>query len=103
MKSSQPPIFNGVYGPSKAAAAWYSVRINEEDSWLNSFSLGPGWVHTDLGDAGAENLGVTREMREAMMIGLEESCDGMMRVLGETSKEKHGGKLVIYSGEVGDF
>lgn len=60
-------------------------------------------MHTDLGDAVAENLGVTGEMRERLMIGLDESCDGMMRVLRGTSKERHGGKLVIYTGEVGEF
>ncbi|TVY78230.1 Norsolorinic acid ketoreductase [Lachnellula suecica] len=97
--NSQLPLTNGVYGPSKAASAWYSIRINEENSWLNSFSLVPGWVHTDLGDSGATGLGVRKEQQDKLMIGVDESCDGMMKVLAETSKAKHGGKLVLYSGE----
>lgn len=78
--------------------AWFSIRINEEDSWLHSFSLGPGWVHTELGDAGAVGLGVDKATQDQLMIGLKDSCDGMMKVLAETTKAKHGGKLVLYNG-----
>ncbi|KAK1988403.1 hypothetical protein LZ30DRAFT_699461 [Colletotrichum cereale] len=96
--NTQPPLPNACYGPSKSASAWFSIRINEEDSWLHSFSLAPGWVHTDLGDAGAVCLGVDEATQAQLMIGIDESCDGMMKVLAETTKEKHGGKLVLYSG-----
>ncbi|KAK3328390.1 hypothetical protein B0T19DRAFT_189778 [Cercophora scortea] len=97
--NSQPPLPNAAYGPSKGAGAWYSIRINEEDPWLNSFSLAPGWVHTEMGDLGAVELGVGPELQKTLMIGLDESIDGMTKVLAETSKAKHGGKLVLYSGE----
>jgi hypothetical protein len=66
---------------------------------LHSFPLGPGWVHSDLGDAGAVALGLDKATQDHLMIGLDESYDGMMKVLDETTKEKHGGKLVLYNGE----
>ncbi|KAI1361467.1 NAD(P)-binding protein [Xylaria arbuscula] len=96
--SSPLPFPNAAYGPSKLAAAWYTLKINMEEEWLNSFALGPGWVHTDLGDAGAAAFGVDKETQDKLMIGLEESCDGMMKVLSETSKEKHGGQLILWNG-----
>ncbi|KAH8690609.1 hypothetical protein BGW36DRAFT_364178 [Talaromyces proteolyticus] len=101
--NSQPKLQNSCYGPSKAAVAWYSIRINEEDSWLHSFSLVPGFVHTDMGDIGAAALGIDKATQDQIMIGLDESCDGMMEVLTETTKEKHGGKLVMYNGETIDW
>ncbi|OLN81012.1 Norsolorinic acid ketoreductase 5 [Colletotrichum chlorophyti] len=97
--NTQPALPNACYGPSKSAAAWFSIRINEEENWLHSFSFAPGWVHTDLGDAGAVALGVDEAAQKEIMIGLNESCDGMMNVLAETTKEKHGGKLVVYTGD----
>lgn len=93
------PFPNAAYGPSKGAAAWYTLKIDMEEPWLNSMSLGPGWVHTELGDAGAVSFNVDEATQAKLMIGLEESCDGMFKVLGETTKAKHGGKLVLWTGE----
>ncbi|KAI8255738.1 putative beta-1,3-N-acetylgalactosaminyltransferase 2 [Colletotrichum sp. SAR 10_98] len=95
---NQPPITNGAYGPSKAAANWFGIRINAEEDWLNAFILSPGWVQTDLGNAGARYFG----LKEAS-IGVDESCDGMMEVLANTTKEKHGGKMVFYNGETSGY
>ncbi|ORY29548.1 hypothetical protein BCR39DRAFT_171236 [Naematelia encephala] len=97
--NSQLPFPNGVYGPSKSAAAWYSIKINTEDTWLHSFSLCPGWVHTDMGDAGAKGFGVDDETQAKLMISVDESCDGMMKVLAGTTKAEHGGKLVEWTGK----
>lgn len=71
-----------------------------EEPWLNSTALAPGWVHTELGDAGAVSFGVDEATIARLMIGLDESCDGMMKVLAATSKERHGGKLIMWTGEV---
>ncbi|KAL9108975.1 MAG: hypothetical protein Q9227_006371 [Pyrenula ochraceoflavens] len=97
--SSPFPFPNAAYGPSKGAAAWYTLKIDMEESWLNSMALGPGWVHTELGDAGAKGLSVDEATQAKYMIGIEESCDGMMKVLAETTKERHGGKMVNWNGE----
>lgn len=74
---------------------WYTVRINSEDDWLNAFVLNPGWVQTDMGDRGARNLGL-----EKAYITVKESCDGMMSILGESTKEKHGGKMIAWNGDI---
>lgn len=52
-----------------------------------------------MGDKGAMGLGADKAMQEKLMIGVDESCDGMMKVLAATTKAKHGGKLVLYNGE----
>ncbi|KAI0835407.1 NAD(P)-binding protein [Hypoxylon sp. FL0890] len=56
----QPPVPNAAYGPSKAAVNWLTIPINAEDDWLNAFVLCPGWVSTELGDAGARGLGLEK-------------------------------------------
>ncbi|XXG99374.1 hypothetical protein Hte_005711 [Hypoxylon texense] len=98
--TSPLPFPNAAYGPSKGAAGWYTLKIDMEEPWLNSMALAPGWVHTDLGDAGALSFGVDEETKAKMMIDVDTSCDGMMKVLADTAKAKHGGKLIMWSGEV---
>lgn len=58
-----------------------------------------GWVHTELGDAGARGFSVDDETIAKLMISVDESCDGMMNVLSKTIKAEHGGKLVEWSGK----
>ncbi|KAL8369916.1 hypothetical protein RB595_000328 [Gaeumannomyces hyphopodioides] len=92
----QPAFPNGVYGASKAAAHWYSQRINIEEEWLSSPVIDPGWVQTDMGDYAAEVYGVGKAP-----ITAKESCDGMFSVLNDPeSKAKYGGKMVLYTGEI---
>ncbi|CAJ2514333.1 Uu.00g024520.m01.CDS01 [Anthostomella pinea] len=98
--NSPLPFPNAAYGPSKSVSAWFTIKIHMEDDWLNSFSLGPGWVHTDLGDAGAIGLGADEDTQAKFMISCDDSCDGMFKVVTETSREKHGGKLVLFNGDV---
>ncbi|KAM0143232.1 hypothetical protein ACHAP3_001365 [Botrytis cinerea] len=99
----QPPISNSAYGSSKAVVNWLTVRINAEDDWLNAFVVAPGWVTTELGYEGAKGLGFDDEFIKQNMISPDVSCDGMMEVLGVTSKEKHGGKMVIYDGSIWEW
>lgn len=77
-----------------------TIQINDEDKWLHAFALGPGWVHTDLGDYGAAKFSVDEATMKAMMIDQDTSCDGMMEVLSKTTKAEHGGKLVGYDGSI---
>lgn len=74
---------------------WYGVRINTEDEWLNTFVLDPGFVQTEMGNKGALTFG----MEEAPTT-VHEFVDGMMNVLTTSTKEKYGGKVVLYNGEV---
>ncbi|KAF6843893.1 aflatoxin biosynthesis ketoreductase nor-1 [Colletotrichum musicola] len=92
---NQLPMHNSAYGPSKATLNWFGVRINAEEDWLNAWIMGPGWVQTDLGNTGAHAFG----FKEAP-VTLDDSCDGMMKVFGTSTKEKHGGRLVTYEGEI---
>jgi len=71
-----------------------------EDDWLHSFSLSPGWVHTELGDAGARSFGIDEETLAKLMIGVDESCDGMFKALAVTTKAEHGGRLLEWTGKV---
>jgi hypothetical protein len=75
--------------------SWYGVRINAEDEWLNTFVLDPGFVQTDMGNEGARTFGM-----EQAPTTVGESVGGMFQVLTTATKEKYGGKVVLYTGEV---
>lgn len=96
--SKQLPIPNSAYGPTKAALNWFTIRINAEDDWLNAWVMSPGWVQTDLGNSGARALGL-----ESAYITVKESCDGMMKVITSSTKENHGGKKVLYTGDIEEW
>ena len=91
----QVPIPNASYGASKSVVNWYGVRINAEDKWLNTFVLDPGFVQTDMGNEGARIFGM-----EQALTTVDESVGGMFQVLTTATKEKYGGKMVLYTGEI---
>ncbi|KAH6842951.1 hypothetical protein B0I37DRAFT_383287 [Chaetomium sp. MPI-CAGE-AT-0009] len=93
-----PDLTNSTYGPTKAVVNWFTIRINAEEPWLNAFVMSPGWVQTELGNTGAQHFG----MPEADLT-TDESCDAMMKVFSETTKEKHGGKLVQHDGSIWEW
>ncbi|KAM0255925.1 hypothetical protein ACHAQJ_005326 [Trichoderma viride] len=94
----QPPIPNSAYGPSKTVVNWYGVRINAEDEWLIAFVLEPGFVQTDMGNTAAEFFGIGEAPTT-----IEESVGGLFKVIKTATKEKYGGKVVLYTGEVQDW
>ncbi|KAI0803420.1 hypothetical protein GGR55DRAFT_682755 [Xylaria sp. FL0064] len=94
----QPPVPNSAYGASKSMLFWYGVRINAEEDWLNTIVLDPGWAQTDMGNSAASRWG----LQEAPLT-VDEVTDGMFQVLRTTTKEKHGGKPVLYTGEVQEW
>lgn len=73
---------------------WYTRRIDAEDEWLNCFSIDPGHVSTDLGDAAAVAVGIG----EHAPTSVKESCDGMLAILDKATKKEYGGKLAIFTG-----
>jgi hypothetical protein len=91
----QLDIPNAAYGPTKTMLNWYGVRINAEDDWLNTFVLDPGFVQTEMGNEAASYFG----MGQATLT-VDESADGMFRVITTGTKEEFGGRLVFYTGEV---
>lgn len=74
---------------------WYALRISSEDEWLNSYVLDPGFVRTDGGNSAARIFGM-----EEAPIDVDESTEGLFKVMTTTTKEKYGGKVVLYTGEV---
>ncbi|CAG7966156.1 unnamed protein product [Penicillium salamii] len=92
---NQPDIPNAVYGASKSSLLWYGVRINKEDEWLNTFIIDPGWVQTDMGNATAAAWGYGTAPTT-----VEESTSGIVDVITKATKEQHGGRVVLYNGEV---
>ncbi|OTB07436.1 hypothetical protein M426DRAFT_318118 [Hypoxylon sp. CI-4A] len=93
------PVGNGVYGPTKIAAAWYTAKINQEEEWLTSFIIHPGWVNTDMGTGGAQAWGVP----EGPPDDFNESCNGMVRVIDASAKKSHGGLIWSFRGERVDW
>ena len=89
---------NGAYGPSKTMLNWYGVRINAEEDRLTAFILDPGWVQTDMGNRAAEAWGM-----DAAPVALDDSAEGMFKVLTTATKERYGGKFVMYTGEVREW
>ncbi|KAK4221121.1 hypothetical protein QBC38DRAFT_377706 [Podospora fimiseda] len=92
---NQPAVPSAAYGAAKSMLNWYGIRINQEDPWLNTFIIDPGWVQTDTGNAAANMWGL-----EAAPLTVDVSCDGMFEVVKGATKEKYGGKFVLYTGEV---
>ena len=77
---------------------WYGVRINAEDEWLNTFVLDPGFVQTDMGQEGARIFGM-----EEAPVTVDDSVDGMFGVLTTATKERVGGRVVLYTGEIVEY
>ncbi|KAI1815756.1 putative NADPH-dependent 1-acyl dihydroxyacetone phosphate reductase [Poronia punctata] len=91
----QAAVPNSVYGASKSMVYWYGVRISAEEEWLNTFVIDPGWVQTELGNEAGRILGLGDAT-----LSVDESVDGVFTVLRTATKEKYGGKSVLYTGEV---
>ncbi|MCJ1281902.1 hypothetical protein MMC26_001225 [Xylographa opegraphella] len=72
----QVPMAITAYGASKAAANFIVLKIHNEHPQLTVFPLHPGWVQTDMGNAGARANGLT----EAPVV-LKDSIDGMVTLV----------------------
>lgn len=88
------PIPNGAYAPTKTVLNWYTRRIDAEEGYINCFTIDPGHVSTDMGDAAAVAVGIG----EHAPTSVAESCDGMMNILAKASKKEYGGKLAVFTG-----
>lgn len=63
-----------------------------------TFPLHPGWVQTEMGNAGAHNARAGKI--EQAEITLEQSVTGIVKVVDEATREVTGGNLVNYDGSV---
>lgn len=83
------------YGASKAASTYLVRKIHFEHPGLIAFPVHPGWVQTEMGNAGAEAAGVHQAD-----ITLEESVTGLLSVIDKATREETSGKLMNYDGSV---
>ncbi|KAL4946452.1 hypothetical protein BDV06DRAFT_234055 [Aspergillus oleicola] len=88
------PVQNAVYAPSKAVQHWYTKAISVEDPWLTAFPVDPGWVASDLGNRGANLLGLERAP-----VSVEDSATGVVKIIDAATKETHSGKLFKHDGK----
>ena len=68
--------------------------MDQEEEKLTAFVISPGWVSTDMGNAGAIAFG----MKEAP-VTVEDSCTGMISIIEKATKQSHGGRLWSYEGD----
>ncbi|TLS21622.1 uncharacterized protein PpBr36_09608 [Pyricularia pennisetigena] len=92
----QPNMPNAIYGASKSMVHWYGKRLHLEEEWLTSLVIHPGWVQTDMGNFGAQFMGVTEAP-----VTIDDSVNGMFAILTDKeARDKWGGKLVVYDQSV---
>jgi len=89
----QVPMLATAYGASKAAANFITLKIHYENPKLTIFPLHPGWVQTDMGNAGAEANGMTEAP-----VALKDCIEGMVTQIDGSSREKSSGKFVAFDG-----
>ncbi|KAK3397590.1 hypothetical protein B0T20DRAFT_479789 [Sordaria brevicollis] len=85
---------NAAYGLTKAAQHYLTGKLHPEEPWLTSFSLDPGWVKTDMGNAGARAFGLEEATGDP-----EESVKGMVKVIDAATRETHSGKMWLAEGK----
>ncbi|SPQ24832.1 959f1f8e-e6e7-498b-9f1d-ceeb1299ed37 [Thermothielavioides terrestris] len=85
---------NAAYAPTKLVQHWLTKAIHTEEPWLTAFPIDPGWVQTDIGQRGAAAFGY-----EKAAITVEESVNGLIRVIDAATRETHSGALWKYTGE----
>ncbi|KAK4123007.1 NAD(P)-binding protein [Parathielavia appendiculata] len=88
------PMKNAAYAPTKVVQHWLTKAIHTEEPWLTSFPVDPGWVQTDLGQRGAHAFGY-----EKAAITVDDSVNGIIKVIDASTRETHGGKLWVYTGQ----
>ncbi|KKK21127.1 hypothetical protein AOCH_002931 [Aspergillus ochraceoroseus] len=87
------PMRNAAYAPTKTMQHWYTKAISVEEPWLTAFPVDPGWVQTDLGNRGAEEFGL-----EKAAITIDESVQGLLKLIDTSTLKTHSGKMWLYDG-----
>ncbi|KAK4646083.1 hypothetical protein QC761_207200 [Podospora bellae-mahoneyi] len=86
---------SAAYAPTKTMLNWYGMKLHQEEEWLVTFIIDPGWVRTDMGNFGARSFGL-----EQANLEIEESVDGVFGVVNGATREREGGRLVEYTGRI---
>jgi len=88
------PMNATAYGMSKAALNWLSRNIHIENPNLIAFPIHPGWVQTDMGNAGA----VANGLNEAPTT-IKDCVDGMVDKIDNATREETSGRFISFDGE----
>ncbi|WVQ62106.1 uncharacterized protein L199_000244 [Kwoniella botswanensis] len=88
-----PDKLDAGYGITKSSMNYLARYAHFEESSIISFSLSPGWVQTDMGDRGARWSGM-----EKAPITVDESVAGIVKVIGEATKDNYSGLHMRYNG-----
>ncbi|KAI9647857.1 hypothetical protein NHQ30_004245 [Ciborinia camelliae] len=82
------PIPATAYGISKVALHYMVRKIHFENEKLTAFVLSPGWVQTEMGNAGAAAMGM-----ESAPVSIEDSIKGMLEKIDNATREETSGTL----------
>jgi NAD(P)-dependent dehydrogenase (short-subunit alcohol dehydrogenase family) len=95
---AQEPLPGGAYGASKAASNWLTKALHEQNEadGLIAFALHPGWVQTRAGDFVAKEWGYNG----SPPVTVEDSVNGMLRVIDDATRDTVSGKFITQIGEV---
>ncbi|GAM38276.1 hypothetical protein TCE0_033r08873 [Talaromyces pinophilus] len=93
LKKAKNPRWVTIGSSAAFLTHWYTKAISVEAPWLTAFPVDPGWVQTELGNRGADAVGV-----EKADITVEESTTGIVKVIDASTRETHSGKLFKYDG-----
>ncbi|WWD09495.1 hypothetical protein V865_007619 [Kwoniella europaea PYCC6329] len=88
-----PDKLDAGYGITKSSMNYLGRYAHFEEPSIISFSLSPGWVQTDMGDRGARWSGM-----EKAPITVDESVAGIVKVIGEATKDNYSGLHMRYNG-----
>ncbi|ODN95313.1 hypothetical protein L198_04709 [Cryptococcus wingfieldii CBS 7118] len=76
----------GAYGSTKVALNFLMRGINQEEPKLKVFAIHPGWLDTDMGNAGAKAIGV-----DAPPEKLSVAAPAIVQLLLKATKEETSG------------
>ncbi|XXH05364.1 hypothetical protein Hte_011790 [Hypoxylon texense] len=91
--TNMTPMKNAAYAPTKVVQHWYTKMIHIEEPEIIAFPIDPGWVQTDIGNRGALAFGF-----EEAAITVDQSVQGMIKVIDAATRETHSGKMWIWDG-----
>ncbi|KAM3066042.1 hypothetical protein ACMFMG_010619 [Clarireedia jacksonii] len=91
------PYPAAAYGMSKVMLHWMVRKIHQENESLVAFVVDPGFVQTDMGNAGARRFGM-----EKAVTTIEDSVDFISKTVNEATREKTSGRFCSMEG-AGEF
>ncbi|KAJ5115666.1 hypothetical protein N7456_000014 [Penicillium angulare] len=89
----QRPYPCAAYGPSKAILHWIVRKIHFENEEFVSFIADPGFPQTDMGNAGAQAVGLGKAFQT-----VEESVGGIVKAIDEGTRESVGAQMRVWDG-----